>query len=87
MKTDKELQTDVMDEIRVDPFLSSIASAIGVTAKDGVITLSGRVDSFIQKHAVEDAAKRVKGVSFVAIDIECISGNPERDLTPILRNM
>lgn len=70
MKTDNELQRDVMDEIRYDPFLSSISSSIGVAAQDGVITLSGIVESFIQKHAVEDAAKRVKGVSFVAVDID-----------------
>ncbi len=70
MKTDSQLQKDVIEEIRFDPFLSSIASSIGVTANEGVITLSGQVDSFIQKHAVEDAAKRVKGVSFVAIDVE-----------------
>lgn len=70
MKTDIELQKNVMDEIRYDPFLSNIASSIGVSADEGVITLSGTVDSFIQKHALEDAAKRVKGVSFVAVDID-----------------
>lgn len=79
METDKQLQTDVMDEIRFDPFLSAIATSIGVTAKEGVVTLSGRVDSFIQKHAVEDAAKRVKGVSFVAVDIDVQIGEPRKN--------
>jgi osmotically-inducible protein OsmY len=78
MRTDKELQADVMDEIRFDPFLSSIASSIGVTANNGVITLSGRVNSFLQKHAVEDAAKRVKGVSFVAVDLEVQIGESHK---------
>jgi osmotically-inducible protein OsmY len=87
MKTDKELQKNVMEEIRFDPQLSAISSSIGVSSKDGIITLSGEVDTFIQKQAVENAAKRVKGVSFVAIDIEVkIGSNKKRSDSEIAKH-
>jgi osmotically-inducible protein OsmY len=75
MKTDAQLQQDVMEEMKWDPATSSIASGIGVTAREGIVTLSGQVDSFFQKRAVEAAAQRVKGVSFVAMDIEIRIGS------------
>lgn len=70
MKTDIELQKDVMEEIKYDPQLKDIATEIGVTAKDGMVTLSGLVDTYLQKTAVENAAQRVEGVKVVAVDIE-----------------
>lgn len=57
-----------MDELNWDPMVA--ASEIGVSAKDGVITLSGYVDSYSKKYAAEKAAKRVNGVLAVAEDIE-----------------
>ena len=68
MKTNLELQKDVQDELRWEPMLN--AAEIGVAAKDGVITLSGTVDSYYKKQAAENAAKRVAGVKAVALDIE-----------------
>ena len=47
-----------------------MASHIGVTAHAGVIALSGHVESFVEKHAAETAARRVKGVTAVAEEIE-----------------
>lgn len=70
MKTDRELQQDVMAEIQCDPQLKEVASEIGVAARDGVITLSGLVDSYSKKLAAEKAAQRVHGVKVVAVDIE-----------------
>lgn len=69
MKTDQELQQDVMDEIKWDPRLKDIATQIGVTAKDGVVTLSGEVDTYRKKIAAEHAAQRVAGVKVVSVDI------------------
>jgi osmotically-inducible protein OsmY len=69
MKTDKELQHDVMDEISYDPQLKDIASEIGVGVKDSVVTLSGNVDSYSSKLAAEHAAQRVEGVKVVAVDL------------------
>ena len=68
MKTDIEIQKDVMDELKWEPLLS--ASEIGVAVKQGVVTLSGTVDSFSKKEEAENAAKRVSGVKAMAEDIE-----------------
>jgi osmotically-inducible protein OsmY len=68
MKTDTTLQEDVLAELRWDPRFN--AAEIGVTAKDGVITLSGRVAHFAEKAAAVNAAQRVSGVKAVADDIE-----------------
>lgn len=70
MKTNEELRKDVMDEIKWDPELRNVATEIGVAAKDGVITLSGAVDSYWKKGAAEKAAQRVLGVKVVASDLE-----------------
>ncbi len=68
MKTDKQLQIDVIEELRWDPRISD--KEIGVAAKDGVVTLSGYVGSFAQKHAAERAAERVSGVRAVAQEVK-----------------
>jgi osmotically-inducible protein OsmY len=73
MKTDVEIQKDVMEEIRWDPLLN--ASEIGVAVKNGIVTLSGEVKSFAKKNAAEDAAKRIMGVKGVAMDIEVRLGD------------
>ncbi len=68
MKTDTELQRDVLDELRWDPRFN--AAEIGIAAKNGIITLSGRVANFAEKSAAVRAAQRVSGVKAVADDIE-----------------
>lgn len=68
MKTDSEIQKDVIDELEWEPLVD--ANAIGVGVKKGVVTLSGSVDSYLMKSRIEDAAKRVAGVKAVAEDIE-----------------
>lgn len=67
MNADAQLQADVMAEIRWEP--SATASKVGVTAEDGVVTLSGTVASYAEKCAVERAVLRVKGVKGVAEEI------------------
>ena len=68
MKSDRELQVDVLDELRWEPGLN--ATNIGVTVKDGVVTLEGRVDSFAEKWAAEKAVKRLPGVRALAVELE-----------------
>jgi osmotically-inducible protein OsmY len=68
MKTDAELQQDVMNELQWEPTLK--AAEIGVGVKDGVVTLSGYVDSYYKKWAAERAAARVFGVRAVAEEIQ-----------------
>jgi osmotically-inducible protein OsmY len=70
MKTDEELRNDVLEEIRWDPLLGKEASQIGVSAHEGVITLSGQVETYSKKLAAERAAQRVIGVKVVAVDLE-----------------
>lgn len=67
MKTNEILQKDVQDAIKWEPLLN--AAEIGVTAKDGVVTLTGVVDSYAKKLEAEDAAKNVAGVKAVAEEI------------------
>ncbi len=68
MKTDAQIQQDVMEEMNWEPQLN--ATQIGVAVKDGIVTLSGTVDTYLKKRKAEKAAKRVKGVKAVAEDIE-----------------
>lgn len=68
MKTDLEIQQDVIAELRWQPFLQS--AEIGVAVKNGVVTLSGSVDSYNKKLMAEQATKKVAGVQAIAEDIQ-----------------
>ena len=68
MKNNAEIQKDVQDAIKWEPLLN--AAEIGVTVKDGVVTLTGTVDSYSKKMEAEDAAKKVEGVKAVVEKIE-----------------
>jgi len=68
MKTNEELQNDVQNAIKWEPLLK--AAEIGVTAKDGVVSLTGTVDSYTKKLEAESAAKNVAGVKAVVEKIE-----------------
>jgi osmotically-inducible protein OsmY len=68
MKTDLQLQKDVMDELAFTPSIN--ATHIGVTAVDGVVTLTGHVESFAEKWDAERAAQRVAGLHALAIEIK-----------------
>jgi osmotically-inducible protein OsmY len=82
MKTDVQLQKDVMEELKWEPYLQS--SEIGVAVKNGVVTLSGLVDTYSKKLQAEKAAKRVKGVKAIAEDIEVrLSFSPKKSDTEI----
>ena len=67
MKTDLEIQKDVMAELQWEPALGS--TEIGVSVKNGVVILSGVTDSYYKKVLAEKAAKRVNGVNAVAEEI------------------
>jgi osmotically-inducible protein OsmY len=70
MKTDLQLQQDVMDELKWEPAVH--AEQIGVEVKDGVVTLAGHVDSFAAKWHAEKAAQRVPGVKALAVEIDVV---------------
>jgi osmotically-inducible protein OsmY len=68
MKTDMQLKADVADEVAWDPAIN--AACIGVMVKDGVVTLTGHLDSFSEKYAVERAVRRVAGVRGIALELD-----------------
>lgn len=79
MRTNEELQKDVQDAIKWEPLLN--AAQIGVIAKNGVITLTGTVDSYAKKTEAEYAAQSVKGVKAVVekIDVRFKNSYGKRD--------
>ena len=68
MKTDADLKRDVTAELAWDPAVKS--TAIGVAVKDGVVTLSGHLETFADKHAAERALRRVAGVKAIALELD-----------------
>lgn len=67
MKSDKQIQTDVMEELKWVPQLN--AAEIGVGVKNGIVTLSGEVNAYSNKINAENAAKKVAGVKAVVENI------------------
>ena len=67
-RLDRDIQREVFAEIDWDPRIRS--GEIGVAAKNGVVTLTGWVESFGQRWAAEEAALRVRGVRAVANEID-----------------
>ena len=67
-RTDAQIQADVLAELKWDARV--LPNEIGVAVKDGVVTLTGWVESYSKRWAAEDAAHRVRGVKALANDIE-----------------
>ena len=75
--TDEQIQREVLAELKWDARVQP--NEIGVAVKDGVVTLTGWVDSYSKKWAAEEAAHHVRGVKAVANDIEVrLRGSDER---------
>jgi osmotically-inducible protein OsmY len=68
MKTDAQLKKDVSAELDWDPSIN--ATQIGVAVKDGVVTLTGHLDTYAEKHAIERAVQRVQGVKAFAVEVD-----------------
>ena len=68
MNHDQQLKADVLAELDWEPSVTQ--AHIGVTAKNGVVTLLGHVGSYMEKYAAERAAYRVKGVKAVAEELK-----------------
>ena len=67
MKGDLQLRQDVMNELMFDPSISE--KAIGVAVKEGVVTMVGFVDTWVQKRNAERAVERVSGVRGVVDEL------------------
>ena len=68
MKTDSQLQRDVMEELKWEPGVDH--KRIGVAALNGVISLSGTVPNFAEKLLAEKTVRHVKGVRALAEDLQ-----------------
>lgn len=70
MKSDRQIQKDIMEELSFNPAIS--AEAIGVAVQDGVATLTGKVSSVAEKFSVEKTCFRVFGVKALADELEVV---------------
>jgi len=81
-RTDTDLQKDIVAELNWEPSLRNDDVAVGV--RDGVVTLAGFVDSFIDKWKAERAASKIKGVKAIANELEVklptTSSRPDPDI-------
>jgi osmotically-inducible protein OsmY len=68
MKTDSDLKRDVTAELAWDPAVR--ANAIGVAVKNGVVTLTGHLETFAEKHAAARAVRRVADVKAIALELD-----------------
>ena len=68
MKTDSQIQNDVMAELSWDASVQ--AKQIGVGIKDGIVTLNGEVGSLAEKLSAERAALRVEGVRALVVELD-----------------
>ncbi|MFZ5623582.1 MAG: BON domain-containing protein [Gemmatimonadota bacterium] len=68
MRTDTDIQKDIVAELKWEPSLQD--DDIAVAVRDGVVTLAGFVTSFADKWKAERVAGRIKGVKAIANDLE-----------------
>jgi VCBS repeat-containing protein len=78
-KTDMQLKKDVEDELQWEPKVN--AARIGVSVRNGAVSLTGEVDTYPEKWAAQDAAKRVGGVRSVAegLTVKLLGGSKRSD--------
>jgi osmotically-inducible protein OsmY len=70
VKTDAELKKDVEAELAWDPSVKS--TQVGVSVKDGVVTLTGHLETHAEKSAVERALRRLTGVKAMALELDVL---------------
>jgi len=70
MKTDSDIKKDVLSELLWDPLVSD--TKVGVTVNEGVVTLTGHLDTYAEKVAAKRAAERVSGVKAIAVEIDVV---------------
>ena len=82
MKTDAQLKKDVEAELQWDPAVD--ATNVGVAVKDGIVSLTGHLDTYAEKFAIERAVQRVAGVRAIAVELDVkLAPNHQRSDTEI----
>jgi len=88
MKSNTQLQQDVLQELEYEPSVD--AAHIGVTAKDGIVGLTGNVKSYAEKYAAVHAAERVAGVKAVTdemkVDLPALHVRNDEDIARAVLN-
>jgi osmotically-inducible protein OsmY len=89
MKTDAQIQSDVIAELGWEPSIHS--QEIGVEVKDGIVTLAGHVGTYAEKLEAERIAMRVFGVKALAVEIDVriagISARTDADIARTVENV
>lgn len=88
MKTDTQLQHDVIDELAYEPVVDP--AQIGVAAQDGIVILTGTVKNYAQKLAAAEAAERVHGARAVVdemhVELPCTKHRADEELARAVSN-
>ena len=88
MKTDAQLQQDVIAELKWEPSIN--AAQIGVEVNDGIVTLAGHVSTYAEKRGAERSAQRVSGVRALTVEMDVkLAGSSKRtdaDIAGTARN-
>jgi osmotically-inducible protein OsmY len=85
-RSDEEIQRDVLAELRWQPRVQP--NGVGVIVKDGIVTVTGWVDSYLKKWAAEEAAYRVRGVKAVnevEVRLPSSAERPDADIAAAVR--
>jgi osmotically-inducible protein OsmY len=67
MDTDAQLFQDIVAELKISPLLQH--AQLSLQVQEGTVTISGRLNSFAERKAVERAAKRVTGIKTLILEI------------------
>ena len=86
MKTDAQLKKDITDELDWEPSVN--ATHIGVSVDRGVVTLTGHIDTYAEKAAIERAVQRVQGVQAIALELDVkLAPNHQRSDTELAQSL
>ena len=82
MKTDAQLKKDITDELEWDPSIN--ATHVGVAVQKGVVTLTGHIETYAEKAAIERVVQRVEGVRAIALELDVkLAPNHQRSDTEL----
>lgn len=84
--SDQEIRQEVEDELLWDSRVRT--PGIQVSVRDGLVTLTGQVESFAEKIASQEATHRVRGVLDVANEITVVptGHRPDSEIAQAIRN-
>lgn len=68
MESDEQLRRKVSAELEWDPSIPTCK--VGVSVKNGIVTLTGHLDTYSEKSTIEKAVTRVQGVKAIAVEMD-----------------